>query len=180
MSLHEIIARGPLEPKAAIRIARDVARGLACAHAAGIVHRDIKPSNVILTKDGDVKIVDFGIALSRERVIDALTRTGQVVGTPGYMAPEQARADRSVDARTDLFALGCLVHRCVMGRKPFEGEDAMALLLDVLSRPTPRMEGVPVELDALCVELLDKEMEARPKSASDVADRLDAILAAMP
>jgi peroxiredoxin len=178
-SLHELISSGPMPAKAAARIAADVARGLAAAHAAGVVHRDIKPSNVIVTRDGVVKIVDFGVALSREQTIDALTRTGQIVGTPGYMAPEQARADKTIDGRTDLFALGCLLHRCATGRRAFEGDDALALLHSVLTKTTPRMEGVPADLDALCVELLAKEMEDRPASASAVTQRLDAIVLAM-
>jgi peroxiredoxin len=178
-SLHELVSNGGMPPKAAARIARDVAKGLAAAHAAGIVHRDIKPSNVIITRDGIVKIVDFGVALSREQTIDALTRTGQIVGTPGYMAPEQARADKTIDARTDLFALGCLLYRCATGRRPFEGADALALLQNVLSQPTPHIEGVSPDLDAFLVELLAKEMEDRPPSAAEVVTRLDAILAAM-
>jgi len=178
-SLHELISSGPMSAKAAAQIVRDVARGLAAAHAAGVVHRDIKPSNVIVTRDGVVKIVDFGVALSRERTIDALTRTGQVVGTPGYMAPEQARADKTIDARTDLFALGCLLYRCATGRRPFEGDDALALLHSVLTKTTPRIDNVPDELDALCVELLAKEMDDRPKTAEGVLSRLDAILASM-
>ena len=178
-SLHEIVSSSPMSVKAAVRITRDVARGLAAAHAAGIVHRDVKPSNVIVTHEGAVKIVDFGVALSREQTIDALTRTGQVVGTPGYMAPEQARADRAIDGRTDLFALGCLLHRCATGRRPFEGNDALALLQAVLTQTTPRLEGVPPELDALSVELLSKEIDDRPANADAVVHRLDAILAAM-
>jgi serine/threonine protein kinase len=178
-SLHELVSNGGMPPKAAARIARDVAKGLAAAHAAGIIHRDIKPSNVIITRDGVVKIVDFGVALSRERTIDALTRTGQTVGTPGYMAPEQALADKTVDARTDLFALGCLLFRCATGRRPFEGADALVLLQNVLSQPTPHIEGAPHDLDALNVALLAKEMEDRPQSAAEVAARLDTIIAAM-
>jgi serine/threonine protein kinase len=178
-SLHEMVSQGPMPAAAAARIARDVARGLAAAHAAGVVHRDIKPSNVIVTNDATVKIVDFGIALSRERVIDALTRTGQIVGTPGYMAPEQAIAAKNVDARTDLFALGCLLYRCATGRRPFEGDDALALLQSVLTKTTPHIDAVPPALDALCVDLLAKEMDDRPKTADEVATRLDAILAAM-
>jgi len=178
-SLHELVSSGPMSAKAAAQIVRDVARGLAAAHAAGVVHRDIKPSNVIVTRDGVVKIVDFGVALSRERTIDALTRTGQVVGTPGYMAPEQARADKTIDARTDLFALGCLLYRCATGRRPFDGDDALALLHSVLTKTTPRIDNVPDELDALCVELLAKEMDDRPKTAEGVLSRLDAILASM-
>ena len=178
-SLHELVSSGPMPAKAAARIVRDVAKGLEAAHAAGVVHRDIKPSNVIVTRDGVVKIVDFGVALSRERTIEALTKTGQIVGTPGYLAPEQARADKTIDARTDLFALGCLLYRCATGRRAFEGDDALALLHSVLTKTTPRIDDVPADLDALCVELLAKEMEDRPQSANAVLQRLDAILAKM-
>ena len=172
-SLSAILEDGPLEPRQAITIARDVARGLAAAHAQNIVHRDIKPSNVVVTREGVAKILDFGIALSRERIADALTRTGQFVGTPGYMAPEQARADRTVDTRTDLFALGCLLFRCISGERPFKGNDALALLHDVLTKDTPHLANVPPALDALVTELLAKEMDRRPKSAAEVAARLE-------
>lgn len=174
-ALSSMIEDGPLGVPESVRIARDVARGLAAAHARGIVHRDVKPSNVFVTRDGAVKVLDFGIALSRERVAEALTRTGQLVGTPGYMAPEQARADRTVDARTDLFALGCLLFRCIEGKRPFAGDDALSLLHSVLHHPTPHLTNAPAALDALVTELLAKEMEDRPKSAAEVAERLEAI-----
>ncbi len=178
-SLSKRLARGPLELRESVRVVRDVCRGLAAAHALGVVHRDIKPSNVLVTRDGVVKVLDFGVALSRERVVETLTRTGEIVGTPGYMAPEQARSDRKIDARTDLFGVGCLLFRCVTGRRPFDGANAIALLQATLLEETPHLEGAPPALDALSTELLAKEMDDRPKGAEDVATRLDAILATL-
>jgi peroxiredoxin/predicted Ser/Thr protein kinase len=179
-SLGSTLARGPLDVRESARVAREVAAGLAAAHAAGVIHRDVKPSNVLVTSDGAVKILDFGVARPAEKLATALTRTGQVVGTPAYMAPEQARSDRTIDARTDLFALGCLLFRCVMGRRPFEGSDVMELLQNVIAADAPRLEGVPPALEELCAQLLEKEMDARPSSAAEVVGRLDAILRTIP
>jgi peroxiredoxin/predicted Ser/Thr protein kinase len=176
-SLATKLERAPLGVAEAVRVAREVARGLAAAHAAGVVHRDIKPSNVLVAKDGAVKVLDFGVARPNENLVDALTRTGELVGTPAYMAPEQARTDRKIDHRTDLFALGCLMFRCIMGRRVFQGDDVMELLQNVILCEPPRLEGVPPELEALCAALLEKEMDARPASAGEVAARLDGILA---
>ena len=175
-SLSSELADGPLDVATSVRVARDVARGLAAAHAAGVVHRDIKPSNVLVTRNGTAKILDFGVARPTENLVEALTRTGELVGTPAYMAPEQARTDKTVDARTDLFALGCLLFRCVVGRRVFPGSDVMELLANIIASDAPRLEGVPRELEDLCAQLLEKEMDARPQTATEVAERLDAIL----
>ena len=165
-----------LDLRTSIDVAQKIATGLAAAHEKGVIHRDIKPSNVLVTRDGAVKILDFGIARSAASTTTKLTRTGQLVGTPGYMSPEQIRGVRTIDARADLFALGCVLFRCIMGRPPFEGDDALQLLHAVVHAPMPQLVGAPAALDTLVTELLEKDPAKRPPSAESVAERLAAIL----
>jgi serine/threonine-protein kinase len=165
-----------LDLRTSIDIAQKIATGLAAAHEKGVVHRDIKPSNVLLTRDGAVKILDFGIARSTASTTTKLTRSGQLVGTPGYISPEQVRGVRTIDARADLFALGCVLFRCIMGRPPFEGDDALQLLHAVVHAPTPKLASAPAALDLLVTELLEKDPAKRPPSAESVATRLAVIL----
>ena len=116
------LAQGPLEIAEALQLARTAAEALAAAHARGVVHRDIKPGNLFLPA-GDVarlKVLDFGIA-RLQLASHAMTRTGMTLGTPGYMAPEQARGERDVDARADVFALGCVLFECLTGARRSAG-----------------------------------------------------------
>jgi hypothetical protein len=164
-----------------LRVGREIAEGLAAAHALGLVHRDIKPANVWLeAPQGRVKILDFGLAkpVSPDETEDdgSLTRTGQVVGTPAYMSPEQARGER-VDPRTDLFSLGGVLYRVTTGRLPFEGPTAMAILTSLggLDTPTPVQAlnpAVPDPLADLIHRLLAKDAVHRPASAAEVAGEL--------
>jgi TolB-like protein len=149
----------------AVEIARQVAAALAVAHQQGIVHRDIKPSNVFLAdwRLDRVKLLDYGIA--RRAGMESLTGFGSVVGTPAYMAPEQARGRRNIDARADVYALGALLFRCLAGRPPFEGGTPDELIAAVVHRPVPRLRelvDVPPELDALVAQMLDKDPRRRP------------------
>ena len=178
------LARGPLAPADAVDMIRRVADGLAVLHERGGVHRDLKPSNLFL-EEGDpaqVKILDFGIA--RASAALALTATGTVMGTPGYTAPEQARGTRDVDARADVFALGCVLFECLTGRAAFRGDHVMAVLAKVLLEDPPRLVDVvpdaPAELDSLIARLLDKDPRRRPKDGAEVRDILDAIARATP
>src|SRR6185369_5218253 len=132
------LSRSGLGVAEAVMLATRVAEALGAAHARGVVHRDVKPSNLFLC-DGRVdrvKVVDFGIA-RRDRALGA-TRTGVLLGTPGYMAPEQARGGRELDARADVFALGCVLFECITGRPAFAGEHAMAILARILLEEAPR------------------------------------------
>jgi anti-sigma factor RsiW len=172
----------PLPAAEAVAIARQIALGLAAAHATGLVHRDVKPDNVFLTPDGRVKLLDFGLA----RAVDSdagLTGTGVIVGTPAYMAPEQARGWPVTD-RTDLFALGCVLYRMCTGDPPFRGETAYAVLtaLAAVEPPPPRRvnPAVPPVLDALIRRLLQKAPPGRPPSAAAVAEALDAMESGVP
>ena len=136
--LAERLGRGPLAVRAAVDVCRRAALALAAAHAGGIIHRDVKPSNLFLVDDRTdrVKIVDFGLA--RPAGADSATRTGASIGTPRFMAPEQVRGRRDLDARVDVYGLGGVLYAALAGRPPFPGADNMAVLAKVLlDDPTP-------------------------------------------
>ena len=174
-TLRSRLARGPLPVDEAVDVARQIARGLAKAHKQGIVHRDIKPANLMLTGDV-VKILDFGIAKLAGDV--GITRTGEAIGTPGYMAPEQALG-RAVDHRADLWALGVVLYEMLAGRRPFPGEHEAAVLEEILHRePEPlasRRPEVSPELEEVVHRLLVKDPEGRCASADEVAGDLRAL-----
>jgi WD40 repeat protein/serine/threonine protein kinase len=183
----------PLSLGEVLRIGRETALGLAAAHARGLVHRDIKPGNLWLERlvhglPGDaaartggepfrVKVLDFGLARSGEEQTQ-LTQQGAIVGTPAFMAPEQACGEK-VDARCDLFSLGCVLYLLVTGTLPFKGADAISTLLAVATEiPRPPHEvapGTPVELSDLVMRLLAKKPADRPASAQAVVEALAAI-----
>ncbi len=182
--LDKILADGPLPPRRALRVVRAVASALSETHAAEVVHRDLKPSNIIWRRDrnGDdrITIVDFGIAVCRPGNADA-TRltTGGLIGTPHYMSPEQAHGE-VVDARADLYALGCILFELVTGVTPFDGS-GFEVLLAHLGRPAPlpstHNADVPACVDRLCAALMEKKPEARPASADAVVAMIDDALA---
>jgi tetratricopeptide (TPR) repeat protein len=151
-----------------------VGAGLGEAHRHGIVHRDIKPGNLWLV-DGrpeEVKILDFGIARSKSQD-QTLTQAGAMIGTPGYMAPEQARGERQIDARADVFSLGCVIFKCLTGRLPFDGDDVMAVLLKLVLEDAPRLRSLcpeaPAALDELIGRMLSKTPAERPADGAAVA-----------
>jgi eukaryotic-like serine/threonine-protein kinase len=162
-----------------LRMGREIAEGLAAAHARGLVHRDVKPGNIWLDSDhkGRVKILDFGLARVGTEDVH-LTRTGAVVGTPAYMSPEQAGGEK-VDPRTDLFSLGCVLYRFCTGAMPFAGNTTMAVLNALATtHPKPVRDmnpDVPAALADLVMHLLAKEPGNRPASAREVAERIAAI-----
>jgi eukaryotic-like serine/threonine-protein kinase len=167
------LLRGPLPAGESLALAAEVAGALAAAHARGVVHRDIKPSNVFLTGGAieGVKILDFGVArLGAEARAGWSTRTGAMMGTPGYMAPEQARGDPLVDARADVFALGCVLFECLTGRAVFVGSHPMAVLAKILLEPPPRLRDLrpdlPRELDALLGRMLAMSPAVRPRDGA--------------
>ena len=134
---HRIKARGRLRPPEAVAVVRQVLQGLAAAHSAGIVHRDLKPDNIfILTQKAGqrdyVKIIDFGISkFSEQGAASRMTRTGALMGTPHYMAPEQATGSADVDRRTDIYAIGIILYEAVTGRLPFKAETFNQLLFEI-------------------------------------------------
>jgi tetratricopeptide (TPR) repeat protein/tRNA A-37 threonylcarbamoyl transferase component Bud32 len=168
------IARGPLPVGEATRISREIAEGLAAAHAKGLIHRDLKPENVMIAADGRAKILDFGLA-KRPEGEAALTADQRVLGTFRSMSPEQARG-LPLDARSDLFAFGLLVYEMLTGRSPFEGSSTLETLTRICTqRQTPLREvnpAVPAPLSDLVDHLLEKEPARRPGGAREVAAAL--------
>jgi len=176
--LAALLADAALSPALSVRLARQIAEGLAHAHAAGFVHRDLKAENVMVTGAGAAKILDFGLAKPLAPLAEdeeSLTADGMVVGTYHAMSPEQAEGG-SVDARSDLFSLGALLYEMLTGLHPFRGGSALETLKRVLTEEPPRLSAVrpdlPAPLLSLVHELLAKNREARPRSAADVARRL--------
>jgi hypothetical protein len=179
-TLAERLRAGPLSVEETTALAHGVAEALVAAHAAGLIHRDLKPSNLMLPggRAADVKVIDFGIA----RAIGeggGVTATGQIVGTPGFLAPEQARGERVLDGRADLFGLGAILYEAITGTPAFAADDLMTTLALVLMHaPAPIAEvrdGVPPRLVALIDRLMAKEPGDRPASAAEVIVELDAI-----
>jgi serine/threonine protein kinase/Tol biopolymer transport system component len=171
------IDRGPLDVAEALDIATQIARGLAKAHRNGIVHRYIKPANLIVTSDGVVKVLDFGLA--KLAGMAAHAHTGSSAGTPAYMSPEQARGDE-VDARTDLWSLGVVLYEMLAGRRPFRGERAPAVTYAILNeRPQPLREPrpeVPAELARIVERLMAKEPGERYPSIEEPLAGLRSLL----
>ncbi len=179
-SLAQRILRGPLDPPEAARIAKEIAGGLSAAHELGFVHRDLKPGNVMLSRAdaGDVaKVVDFGLVRldsASDPETSRLTQTGQIFGTPMYMAPEQI-AGAEVGPAADLYALGGILYEMLNGKPPFSGAFHLVLARQLSEKPAPiaSFNG----LGELALSLLEKTPEARPKSAAEVVAALDRILA---
>ena len=175
--LSQALLRGPLTVEGTILLIRRVAAALGSAHAQGIVHRDIKPSNLFLPQGSvdEVKVVDFGVARIKDWT-GTWTRNGWMLGTPAYMAPERARGDREIDARADLFSLGCVAFECLTGRCPFVGAQVMAVLRSILNDDPPSVRElashVPSELDALISRMMAKDRAERPRDAEEVASAL--------
>ncbi len=186
-SLAEMVETGkPLNVAEIICIARDIAAGLTVAHDKGLVHRDIKPGNLWLERDSAgstrVKILDFGLA--RQQDESQLTHAGALVGTPAFMAPEQARNDTHVDARADLFSLGCVLYLLSTGRIPFAAATTIGTLMALATEspppPAKLNQKIPPKLSQLILQLLEKDPARRPQSARDVSQRLIEIERSLP
>lgn len=177
-TLHDLVRAAPLDVDGAVQIGVRVAQALGAAHRAGILHRDVKPSNIMLAGgalDAAV-VVDFGLARRSDQQISELTQSGVMVGTPAYMAPEQARGRKNLDARVDVFALGCVLFRAITGTPAFSGDGIMAVLAKLLFEPTPRIRdvvpGAPRWLDALVFAMMSPDPSGRPRDGDAVAEAL--------
>jgi tetratricopeptide (TPR) repeat protein len=181
-TLAQHLARRRLGLAESLTILERAARVLAVAHRRGIVHRDIKPANLFLGAGDEthVKVVDFGIA-SRTQEARQLTVDGALVGTPGYMAPEQARGGRDVAPSADVFALGCVLYECLIGRPIFFADHLIALLARIILENPPRLRDAwpeaPMALDELVARMLAQDPTARPPDGAAVADELAAVRA---
>ena len=166
--LTHLLARGPMQPARVMDVVAQAADGLAAAHAAGLVHRDVKPGNLLLAPPGLVKITDFGIAYAAGSA--PITRTGMLVGTPAYVAPERVTGSAATPA-SDWYSLGIVAYECLAGALPFSGT-AMEVALSHQMRALPPLPAaVPAEAAALVAELTAKDPAARPASAGEVVTR---------
>lgn len=188
-TLREWLKSGPLGTRKTTEYALQIARGLATAHDKGIVHRDLKPENIFITSDGRVKILDFGLAklmasepepvtLSGTRTATVATRPGTVMGTVGYMSPEQVRA-QPTDARTDIFSLGAILFEMLTGRRAFQRDTSAETMTAILKEDPPEISalaaGIPLSLERVVNHCLEKSTELRFQSAKDLAFALSAL-----
>jgi eukaryotic-like serine/threonine-protein kinase len=181
-TLADTLARGPLPVRKAIEYGVQIARALGAAHERGIIHRDLKPGNVFIGSDGHVKVLDFGLARNAAAVEAGLTMTGTrpgiVMGTVGYMAPEQTRG-LVVDHRADIFSFGCVIYEMISGRRAFERDSAADTLSAILKEDPPPLAGsgqaIPPALERVVQRCLEKHPEERFQSARDLAFALDAL-----
>jgi serine/threonine protein kinase len=183
-TLRQVLDAGPIQPMRALGLAKQIAAGLAHAHAQGITHRDVKPANIMITEEigtGEhVRILDFGLARLRGAVGRDATQTNVVVGTPNYMAPEQTVGGSTIDARTDVYAVGIVLFEMICGQRPFQAEDTLALLGMHRAAPIPKIADrvdrtivLPPGLQDLIDTAMAKSPEDRFQSAVELANAID-------
>ena len=175
-TLRAVLRReGPLSPERAMTLAADICGALDFSHRNGIVHRDVKPGNVMITPQGTVKVMDFGIARAVSDSAATMTSTAAVIGTAQYLSPEQARGE-GVDARSDVYSMGCLLYELVTGAPPFTGDSPVSVAYQHV-REDPRLPSsinphIPAELDAILLKAMSKNPANRYQSAADMRNDL--------
>lgn len=191
-TLKDRLAKGPLKIAEVLTIGQQIAAAMSAAHSVGIIHRDLKPGNILLTTAGQVKIVDFGLAKmiqesvlaeaqlshptrSARLAIDALSQAGSISGTVPYMSPEQTRG-MELDARTDLFSLGCVLYEAATGNRPFQGETSRDIIDEILTRhppaPSQIQAGIPKSFDRMIRKALAKDKDERYQTAAEMQSEL--------
>ncbi|MGN6722261.1 MAG: Stk1 family PASTA domain-containing Ser/Thr kinase [Marmoricola sp.] len=183
-TLREVLNDGrKLLPERAMEITSGVLSALDYSHRMGIIHRDIKPANVMLTPNGEVKVMDFGIARAVADVQNTMTQTSAVVGTAQYLSPEQARGE-NVDARSDIYSTGCLLYELLTGRPPFVGDSPVAVAYQHVREQAPRPSSVepniPAAIDAIVMKALSKNVDERYQTAAAMKADIDRYLAGQP
>jgi len=174
-SLADRLVSGRLDPKEAAQIVRAIARGVHAAHEKGVIHRDLKPANILFDSTGEPKVADFGLAKMEDT---GLTASGAIMGTPAYMAPEQARGDtKTVGPAADIWALGAILYECVSGRQPFRGQSAPETLRLVGEADPAPLRGIPKNLATIVAKCLEKQPAQRYTSAGELVDDLARFLA---
>jgi serine/threonine-protein kinase len=177
-SLREALARGPMSMKDAARTAAEICKALAHAHAQDVVHRDIKPENIMLS-GGMAIVMDFGLARALTSTNTGLTATGLPLGTPAYMSPEQVMGEEVIDARADIYGLGCVFYEMLTGRPPFVAQSASIVMrMHVQEKPTPPSTlrpGIPTQVDKIVAKALAKSPTDRYQKAEEFLAQLEMI-----
>jgi eukaryotic-like serine/threonine-protein kinase len=179
-SLASVVRGGPLPPNEAAGLVEKVAQAIAFAHSKGVIHRDLKPANVLLDGDGFPKVTDFGLA-KKTQTDSQLTGTGQILGTPSYMPPEQASGNtKKVGPEADVYSLGAILYCLLTGRPPFQAATVMDTLMQVIEQEPPPVRqlnsSVPADLEAICSKCLMKDASQRYATADDLVDDLQRFL----
>src|SRR5882757_10373534 len=172
VTLRDIVhTDGPMEPQRAIEVIADACQALNFSHQHGIIHRDVKPANIMISKTGAVKVMDFGIARALADTGNPMTQTAAVIGTAQYLSPEQARGEK-VDARSDVYSLGCVLYEMLTGEPPFVGDSPVAVAYQHVREdpvpPSQRYAGISPELDAVVLKALAKNPENRYQTAAEM------------
>jgi len=183
-TLADRVRNGPLTAREVARIGGLIAGAVHHAHGQGVLHRDLKPSNVLLDRDGEPHVTDFGLAKHLESTV-TLTDTGDVLGSPAYASPEQVRGEtRAIGFASDVYSMGALLYHLMTGRPPFQGDSVEAVLRQVADAEpvSPRRlnPSVPVDLETVCLKCLEKDPQRRYGTAGEVRDELERILARDP